>query len=66
MIVDMTVMRFSREGFEMHSAHYPKDALQAIAIALMHKVAVLFHDTFVAGLDGYLEPEVSGKPEKVK
>jgi hypothetical protein len=59
MIVDHTIMRFNRKIFEKQSVDYPKDLLHSIAVALMQKAPGADCETFIAGLDGYLEPEVS-------
>lgn len=64
MVLDKTIMRFSRSEFEKDSADYPKDLLHSMAVALMKKVATVSCDVFVAGLDEYLEPEVSGDSDK--
>lgn len=66
MIADHTIMRFSRNEFEKHSAEYPRDLLQSVAVALMHKTPHVSAEAFVAGLDGYIEPEVSGDSGKSK
>jgi len=66
MIVDHTIMRFSRNEFEKQSAEYPRDLLQSVAVALMHKAPGADCEAFIAGLDGYLEPEVSGDSDKSK
>jgi hypothetical protein len=66
MIVDHTIMRFDRGGFEQLSEHYPKDLLHSIAVALMKKIPTVNADTFVAGVNGYLEPEISVKHDGAK
>ena len=59
MIFDHTIMRFERGAFEKDSANYPKELLHSIAVTLMHKAHGADCETFIAGLDGYLEPDVS-------
>jgi hypothetical protein len=66
MLVDKTIIRFGRDEFEKHSANYPKDFIRAVAVALMKRVPTESCDVFAAGLDRYLEPEVSGEPDKSK